>query len=570
MHDARVPQTCLADRRAVILALMTLPAKQLTLALLALAAFIQVAFLLYVSDFAFRLRATVITGQPYVLDLDLMCRPPVTLAPGTYNLKVEASDTAGHSIIKDIKVHVIAPETPAPTPSASPTPTPATPTPTPGQPTPTPPAPTPTPASPTPTPVPRPQCSDGIDNDGDIFVDSADSACHTDSNPNNPNSYGPNRPSERLLTINTQCTDNIDNDQDGLVDGGDPQCHTDGNPLNPASYNPLLTTEQAPATPARCANTLDDDNDGAIDAADSGCHTDGNPNNPNSYDPNDQDEGGTPVTECSDNKDNDNDSYVDGGDPDCHDDGKANNPNTYDPTWESEDEWLDDKEDEDADPPASDLTVVFQAEDGHSLSPNAGGPVTDGSRRVLALYHGKDAAAKAVSVPKGDYWLSLTAKHDRPGPVDVGVYVNGFPWKSVTLNANDNGYRTHTLGRLNHFSNATITFKFLQDRFEGYGLEDIDRNLYLDYWTLSTRQNTPSGVGGAGRSDNPGEEMLPFLNSIIREELGPEHVNPDIWQFYARRLVAKVDSPQSIISIERLLDVMQYWRGVRPENPRGS
>jgi hypothetical protein len=173
-------------------------------------------------------------------------------------------------------------------------------------------------------------------------------------------------------------------------------------------------------------------------------------------------------------------------------------------------------------------------------------------------------------VPKADYWLSVTAKHDRPGPVEVGVYVNGFPWKSMVLTANDNGYRTHTVGLLNHFSAATITFKFLQDRFEGYDGDDVDRNLYIDSWTISTNQSAPTGVGGAGRADNPGEEMLPYLNSIIREVLGPEHVNPATWHFYAKRLSARVDSPQSIISIERLIDVMLYWQSVNPARPRGS
>ena len=53
--------------------------------------------------------------------------------------------------------------TPAPTLTAAPTPTAPPPTPTP------PPSPTPTP-----TPTPTPACSDGVDNDGDGFIDMAD------------------------------------------------------------------------------------------------------------------------------------------------------------------------------------------------------------------------------------------------------------------------------------------------------------------------------------------------------------------------------------------------------------
>jgi len=52
-------------------------------------------------------------------------------------------------------------------------------------------------------------CDDGIDNDGDGAIDSADSACVTPS----------------LNIENPQCSDGYDNDGDGLIDfGGDPDC----------------------------------------------------------------------------------------------------------------------------------------------------------------------------------------------------------------------------------------------------------------------------------------------------------------------------------------------------------
>jgi hypothetical protein len=41
-----------------------------------------------------------------------------------------------------------------------------------------------------------PQCSDGVDNDGDGVIDSADPGCHTDGNANNPSSFNPNDDSE--------------------------------------------------------------------------------------------------------------------------------------------------------------------------------------------------------------------------------------------------------------------------------------------------------------------------------------------------------------------------------------
>jgi LPXTG-motif cell wall-anchored protein len=91
-----------------------------------------------------------------------------------------------------------------------------------------------------------PQCSDGIDNDGDGVIDIADPGCHSDGNANNPASFDPGDPSEADAPPTTgagdetgaECSDNVDNDGDGKVDERDPGCHSDGNPNNPASYEP--------------------------------------------------------------------------------------------------------------------------------------------------------------------------------------------------------------------------------------------------------------------------------------------------------------------------------------------
>jgi hypothetical protein len=48
-----------------------------------------------------------------------------------------------------------------------------------------------------------PECSDGIDNDGDGRIDIADPECHTDGNPDNPASYDPNDDSEAGLLPRT-------------------------------------------------------------------------------------------------------------------------------------------------------------------------------------------------------------------------------------------------------------------------------------------------------------------------------------------------------------------------------
>lgn len=79
------------------------------------------------------------------------------------------------------------------------------------------------------------RCSDGIDNDGNGFIDAKDSTCHTDGNPDNPSSYDPNKDGER--GSNT-CADSKDNNGNGLKDGADPICHVDGDPEKP--YDPNL------------------------------------------------------------------------------------------------------------------------------------------------------------------------------------------------------------------------------------------------------------------------------------------------------------------------------------------
>jgi hypothetical protein len=121
-----------------------------------------------------------------------------------------------------------------------------------------------------------PQCSDGVDNDGDGLIDAADPGCHSDNNANNPSSYVPSDNDEsNPLTGSSnppsggngnnggvkgssgnggngkpECSDNIDNDGDNLIDEADPGCHTDGNAHNPSSYNPNDNSEANGAVPA--------------------------------------------------------------------------------------------------------------------------------------------------------------------------------------------------------------------------------------------------------------------------------------------------------------------------------
>ncbi len=229
------------------------------------------------------------------------------------------------------------------------------------------------------------QCEDGVDNDSDGVIDSADSGCHTDGNPNNPGSYTPGKDSE--LPRGTECSDNIDNDGDGLIDGGDPECQ---NP--PGTWDPNIPSESPPPTctgnlisnpstlqpggtsdlniggcddvedppdeedpppfdwdppvddnptdegTSECSDVIDNDGDGKIDTDDPRCHWDGDSDNPGSYDPKDDNElprdGNS--GQCADGVDNDMDGAIDIADPECHTDGNPDNPGSYDPTDDNE------------------------------------------------------------------------------------------------------------------------------------------------------------------------------------------------------------------------------------------
>ncbi len=83
-------------------------------------------------------------------------------------------------------------------------------------------------------------CTDGVDNDSNGFMDRNDSSCHTDWNPKNPDSYNPELDGEKG-GIGESCADSKDNNKNNLIDGGDPICHTDGNADNAQSYDPNLS-----------------------------------------------------------------------------------------------------------------------------------------------------------------------------------------------------------------------------------------------------------------------------------------------------------------------------------------
>ena len=87
-------------------------------------------------------------------------------------------------------------------------------------------------------------CNDGIDNDGDGFIDCADANCLGTP--------------ECSLQSESICDDSIDNDSDGLIDCADPDCAGIG----------LCGPEGLAST---CSDGIDNDGDGLIDCADPGC-----------------------------------------------------------------------------------------------------------------------------------------------------------------------------------------------------------------------------------------------------------------------------------------------------------
>ena len=64
---------------------------------------------------------------------------------------------------------------------------------------------------------PEPDCSNGLDDDGDGHIDGADPGC-----------FGPGDDDEDDGTVLPSCGDGLDNDGDGLIDADDPQCTSSG------------------------------------------------------------------------------------------------------------------------------------------------------------------------------------------------------------------------------------------------------------------------------------------------------------------------------------------------------
>jgi hypothetical protein len=92
-------------------------------------------------------------------------------------------------------------------------------------------------------PTALPQCSDGIDNDADGFIDTADLGCNGNSAQDYETPFN-----------NHICNNNVDDDLDLLVDLDDPSCA--GNPFGNTEFPPNVY---------QCNDGKDNDGDGLID-----------------------------------------------------------------------------------------------------------------------------------------------------------------------------------------------------------------------------------------------------------------------------------------------------------------
>ena len=166
-----------------------------------------------------------------------------------------------------------------------------------------------------------PQCDDGFDNDGDTLVDLADPGCIDPADDDEFAIFplcsdGLDNDGDLLVDFpadpgcvdamsnleNPQCDDVLDNDADTLVDLADPDCAS-------------ASDDDETAPPAACSDGLDNDGDLLVDfPADPGCvDAMSNLENP----------------QCDDGLDNDADTLVDLADPDCasaSDDGETTPP----------------------------------------------------------------------------------------------------------------------------------------------------------------------------------------------------------------------------------------------------
>ncbi|MBT3985108.1 hypothetical protein HOD38_00460 [archaeon] len=171
---------------------------------------------------------------------------------------------------------------------------------------------------------------DGIDNNCDDIIDENCGGIEEPEDDGGP---------EPQLDITYQCEDGIDNDGDGYIDMEDGCCYTTDDNAESGCSDDDVSGGVYPIY--ECNDGIDNDGDGAADFIGADIDGDGTPERSDacctSEDDNDEDDcGGTSsppaatTPECSDEVDNDGDSLIDIDDPDCHTDGDVDNLDSYD------------------------------------------------------------------------------------------------------------------------------------------------------------------------------------------------------------------------------------------------
>jgi len=159
---------------------------------------------------------------------------------------------------------------------------------------------------------PGTDCADGVDNDGDGWIDYVEDDWMTpeldESLWGDPGCASETDGSEDNGDLG-ECADGVDNDGDGAVDGHDPEC-------SDAEGIGWAWSSESPA----CSNGIDDDGDGLIDYPD-------DPECDNSEDPSEYPGG------CENGLDDDGDGWSDEDDPDCYHWGAGEEIGQVVPEW---------------------------------------------------------------------------------------------------------------------------------------------------------------------------------------------------------------------------------------------
>ena len=198
------------------------------------------------------------------------------------------------------------------------------------------------------------QCNDGIDNDGDGFVDLLDPDCDDSDD----DDEGPSSDPEPTVNLNAIPEEvvvggtsvlgwSVTNATSCIASGGWSGSKNPSGGMeditNITSDTTFTLTCSGPGgtdwtfdvvrvRQPQCNDGSDNDSDTFVDFDGGGV---GLPD-PGCTDATDDDESDITLPECSDLKDNDGDGKIDSADPRCHTDGDASNPGSYDPNDDSE------------------------------------------------------------------------------------------------------------------------------------------------------------------------------------------------------------------------------------------